>query len=143
MGSRCGRQRRPLAALLLQVLVLVVLAEEGMAAAADKEQGEGQQAHRHLGHKHRKRVEPESVMFNKSTIPYCNYPNRLEIPPLDAGLAERTPGLRLLQVQVVARHGSRTPYQVYNPTCWDGSVRQSGQGVCGVGCGLGWTMSDV
>lgn len=32
----------------------------------------------------------------------------------------RTPGLRLLQVQVVARHGSRTPYKVYDPTCWSG-----------------------
>lgn len=142
MGSRCcGRQRRPLAAQLLQVLaialVLVQLAAEGMAAVADKEQGEGQQAHRHLGHKHRKR-DPESVIFNKSTVPYCNYPNGLEIPPLNAGLAERIPGLRLLQVQVVARHGSRTPYKVYSPTCWDGSVRQLGQGCVCVDWGSGW-----
>lgn len=57
-------------------------------------------------------------------IPYCNIPNNVEIPPLADGLVERTgPGLKLLQVQVVARHGSRTPYKVYNPTCWDGYVR--------------------
>ena len=98
--------------LLLQLAALLPLA---VVAAAN-----GQS--RQLGGHRKRQPGAEEVVFDKTSIPYCNYPNNVAIPPLSEGLVERTPGLRLLQVQVVARHGSRTPYKVYDPTCWAGYV---------------------
>jgi len=66
----------------------------------------------------------------------------MAIPPVSDGLAARTPGLRLLQVDVVARHGSRTPYKLYSPTCWDGCVRACVRGrIGGLTKGLGGVES--
>lgn len=45
-------------------------------------------------------------------------PNNVTFPGLDAEVASRFPGLRLLQVQAIARHGSRVPYIKYM-NCWD------------------------
>lgn len=48
---------------------------------------------------------------------YCSSPKNMEertLPPLDLEL----PGMRILQVITVHRHGARTPWTAYD--CWDG-----------------------
>lgn len=46
-------------------------------------------------------------------------PNNVTFPPLDTSYSDKHPGLKLLQVQAIARHGSRVPYIKYMD-CWDG-----------------------
>ena len=59
------------------------------------------------------------VVFPREDFVYCASPNNVSIPPLAEEYAARVPGLTLLQVQVVARHGSRVPYIKYTD-CWAG-----------------------
>lgn len=53
--------------------------------------------------------------FPSYSVPYCNHNfNTRKIPPLDANQASLVKSLQ--QVQVVVRHGARTPYKKYQ--CW-------------------------